>query len=101
VFTINACTLSLSLMLLTGHPLNALFHFTFLILNTVGRTPLTGDQPVARPLPTHRINADIHTLSGIRTKDPIVRAGEDSAWLRPRGQWSAILVLLCLYYLLL
>jgi hypothetical protein len=28
--------------------------FTFLFLYTVGRTPWTGDQPVARPLPTHR-----------------------------------------------
>jgi hypothetical protein len=28
--------------------------FSFLILYTVGRTPRTGDQPVARPLPTHR-----------------------------------------------
>jgi hypothetical protein len=28
--------------------------FSFLILYTVGRTPWTGDQPVARPLPTHR-----------------------------------------------
>jgi hypothetical protein len=27
---------------------------SFLILYTVGRTPWTGDQPVARPLPTHR-----------------------------------------------
>jgi hypothetical protein len=26
----------------------------FLILYTVGRTPWKGDQPVARPLPTHR-----------------------------------------------
>jgi hypothetical protein len=26
----------------------------FLILHTVGRTPWTGDQPVARTLPTHR-----------------------------------------------
>jgi hypothetical protein len=26
----------------------------FLHLNTVGRTPWTGDRPVARPLPTHR-----------------------------------------------
>jgi hypothetical protein len=26
--------------------------FSFLILYAVGRTPLTGDQPVARPLPT-------------------------------------------------
>jgi hypothetical protein len=29
--------------------------FSFLILYTVGRTPWMGDQPVARPLPTHRI----------------------------------------------
>jgi hypothetical protein len=28
---------------------------SFLILYTVGRTPWRGDQPVARPLPTHRI----------------------------------------------
>jgi hypothetical protein len=33
------------------------FCLHLLILDTVGRTPLTGDQPVARPLPTHRINA--------------------------------------------
>jgi hypothetical protein len=28
--------------------------FKFLNLYTVGRTPWTGDQPIARPLPTHR-----------------------------------------------
>jgi hypothetical protein len=28
--------------------------FSFLILYTVGRTPWTEDQPIARPLPTHR-----------------------------------------------
>jgi hypothetical protein len=28
--------------------------FSFLILYTVGMTPWTSDQPVARPLPTHR-----------------------------------------------
>jgi hypothetical protein len=35
----------------------------------------------------HRINehTDIHTLSGIRTHDPSVRASEDSSCLRPRG----------------
>jgi hypothetical protein len=27
---------------------------SFLILYTVGRTPWTGEQPVARPLPTHK-----------------------------------------------
>jgi hypothetical protein len=29
-------------------------HFLVFNLYTVGRTPWTGDQPVARPLPTHR-----------------------------------------------
>jgi hypothetical protein len=28
--------------------------FSFLIIYTVGRTPWTGHQPVARPLPIHR-----------------------------------------------
>jgi hypothetical protein len=28
--------------------------FSFSFLYTVGRTPWTGDQPVASPLPTHR-----------------------------------------------
>jgi hypothetical protein len=28
--------------------------YSFVILYTVGRTPWTGDQPVERPLPTHR-----------------------------------------------
>jgi hypothetical protein len=28
--------------------------FSLLILYSVGRTPWTGDRPVARPLPTHR-----------------------------------------------
>jgi hypothetical protein len=55
---------------------------------TVGRTPWTGYQPVTRPLPTHRINAQnrhIHASSGIRIHDPGVRASEDSSCLRPRG----------------
>jgi hypothetical protein len=51
------------------------------VFYTDGKTPWTGDQPVARPLPTqnntkHRINVytDIHTSNGIRTHDPSVRA---------------------------
>jgi hypothetical protein len=59
--------------------------FSFLIMYTVGTILLTGDQPVARPLPTHRINADTHGLSGIRTHDPRFRAIEDSSCLRTRG----------------
>jgi hypothetical protein len=34
-------------------PLDLGHFFQFLNLYTVGRTPLTGDQPVVRPLPTH------------------------------------------------
>jgi hypothetical protein len=45
--------------------------FSFLILYTVGRTPWTGDQPVARPLPTHRI---IQTHNK-RTKTPMPGVG--------------------------
>jgi hypothetical protein len=60
---------------------------------TDGRTPWTSDQPVARPLPTHRTtqiqnkrtHTDIHPLSGIRTHNPSVRASEDSSCLRPYG----------------
>jgi hypothetical protein len=60
---------------------------SFLILHTVGRSPWSGDQPVARPLPTHKINAniDIHASSWIRTHDPSVRVSEDSSCLTPRG----------------
>jgi hypothetical protein len=39
---------------LYSHSLGLGRFFSFLILNTVGRTPSTGDQPVARPLPTRR-----------------------------------------------
>jgi hypothetical protein len=65
--------------------------FSFLILYTIGRTPWTGDQPVAKLLPTHRtietqyMHTDIQALSGIRTHDPSVRASEDSSCLRRRG----------------
>jgi hypothetical protein len=38
--------------------------FQFFILHTVGRTPWTGDQPVARPQPTHRTTQ----TQNIRTK---------------------------------
>jgi hypothetical protein len=49
-FTILVAYLHLWLYSPCGHwPL-----FQFLNLYAVGRTPWTGDQPVARPLPTHR-----------------------------------------------
>jgi hypothetical protein len=53
-------------------------------LQTVGRTPCAGDQPVARPLHT-KDNTNIHASSGIRTHNPSVRAGENSSCLRQRG----------------
>jgi hypothetical protein len=65
--------------------------FSFLILYTVGRTPWTGDKPVARPLPiqrttqTEQTHIDIHASGGIRTHDASVQAGEDSSCLRTRG----------------
>jgi hypothetical protein len=57
------------------------------------RTPWTGDQLVARPLPKHRAtqtqkNAHtpkIHALNGIRIHDPGLQASEDSSCLRPLG----------------
>jgi hypothetical protein len=58
---------------------------------TAGRTPRTRDQPVARPLPIHKTTqtqnkrTNIHALSGIRTHDPRVRAGEDNSCLGQLG----------------
>jgi hypothetical protein len=78
----------LSIYLSTYSPLLDLGRFfIFLILDTVGRTPWTGDQPFAMPLPTHRINThtDFDTLCGIRTHSPSFQATENSSCLRPRG----------------
>jgi hypothetical protein len=60
--------------------------FSFLILYIVGRKPWTGDQPDARPLPTHRTTqTGNRALSGIPTQGPSVRAEEGGSCLRPRG----------------
>jgi hypothetical protein len=56
--------------------------FQFLNLYTVGRTPWTGDQPVARPLPTHRINADRVPRVGF---EPTIPVFERAKTLRPHG----------------
>jgi hypothetical protein len=49
--------------------------FQFLNPYTVGRTPWTVNQPVARPLPTqrttHRRNTYIHASSGIQPTIPV------------------------------
>jgi hypothetical protein len=68
-------------------PLGVGRFLSFLILYTVGRTPWTGDQSVARPLPTHgtnkhRINAHRHPFL---EWNPIVRAGEDGSCIRLRS----------------
>jgi hypothetical protein len=58
-----------------------------LMIYTVRMTPWTGDQLVARPVPTHRTTqtqnkgTHIHAWSGIRTHDPSVRANEDGSYL--------------------
>jgi hypothetical protein len=58
--------------------------FQFLNPYTDGRTPWTGEQPVARPLQHTKNNTniaqthtDIHVSSGIQTQDLSVQAGED------------------------
>jgi hypothetical protein len=82
-FTTHAAS-SLSLWLYSPSNLARFFSF-------FEGTPWTGDQPVARPLPTHRTTqtqnkrTDIHVLSGIRTHDSSVQASKDSSYLRPRG----------------
>jgi hypothetical protein len=57
----------------TGHPRNASFYFSFLILWTVGRTPWTSDQPVARPLPAHD-----NKTQNKRRQTPMPRVGFES-----------------------
>jgi hypothetical protein len=68
----------------------ALASFQFPDLFTVGRTPWTSHQLVAKPLPKHRTTQaqnkhiytpNIHALSGIRTHDNSIRASEDSSCL--------------------
>jgi hypothetical protein len=81
--------LLLSSLLWLCYPLLGLDHFfSFLILYTVGRTALTGNQPIERTLSTHKTtqtlnkHTDIHASDGIQTYAPIVWAGKDSSCLR-------------------
>jgi hypothetical protein len=78
-------SLSLSISQWMYSPLDHGRFFSFVILYTAGRTPWTGDQAAARPLPAHRINSDIHASSGIETHESSVPAGEDGSYLRSRG----------------
>jgi hypothetical protein len=68
----------------------------FLNLYTVGRTPWTGDQPVARPLPTRRTTQTQNKRTqtsmpwvGFEPTIPSVGAGEDGSCFRP-PLWSAV-----------
>jgi hypothetical protein len=74
--------------------LHGTFPFTSVTkFTTVGRTPWTGDQLVARPLPKHRTtqtqkkntHIDIRALSGIGTHTHSTRASEDKSCLTPFG----------------
>jgi hypothetical protein len=78
------CFITKSIYLWLHSPCGPRSLFQFLNLYTVGRTPWTGDQPVATH--TEKSHSDIHASSGIRTHDPSVRAGEDSLCLRRRGR---------------
>jgi hypothetical protein len=57
------------------------FSFSLVIYYTVGRTPWTGDQPAARPVPTQgntnteQTHTNIYVCSGIRTQNLGVKSG--------------------------
>jgi hypothetical protein len=79
------------------------FHFS-LDLYTIDKTPWTGDQPVAKPLPKCRTTqtqnkrthiTNIRALSEIRTHDHGVRASEDSSCLRPLGYRGRQIYIFC------
>jgi hypothetical protein len=57
--------------------------FSFLILYIFGRTHWTGDQLVARPLPTHRINA--HRLPYVERDSKTFRALDRTATIGERN----------------
>jgi hypothetical protein len=67
--------------------------FSFLILHTAGRTTWSGDQPVARPLPTHRTKQTQNKRTQYRhpylewDSNPRFQLSSErsSSCLRPRG----------------
>jgi hypothetical protein len=75
-------------------------HFSFLILQRVSRTPWKGDQPYRTQdnTNTEETQTDIHALSGIRTRDYSVWAGEESSclvntpFLRPSFEFPTSLI---------
>jgi hypothetical protein len=78
-----------------GHLWNTLFHFSFLISQSIGLLGRRISPLQVRYLQkTTRstINADIHASGRIRTHDPRVLAGEDSACIRPRGHCDQFII---------
>jgi hypothetical protein len=75
----------------------------FLILCTVGKSPWTGEQPIARPLPalgttqTEWTHTDICACSGSRIHGLRIRAGEDISCLRSRGRFAFHMITLVKY----
>jgi hypothetical protein len=57
--------------------------FQFLNLYTVGRTPWMGDQPVPRPLPTHKHRINAHRHSCFEWDSNVI---SQFLSLRPRGR---------------
>jgi hypothetical protein len=77
------------------------FHFSFLFLESRYDSLDGGSARLKAATYTrqhkHRINANVHALSGRRTHDPSVRAGKDSSCLKPRGHCDRLPVeCLCL-----
>jgi hypothetical protein len=60
--------------------------FSFLILYTVGRTALSEDQHVARPLLTHRINAYRHPCL-MRDSNPRSQCSSERRQFMPQTAW--------------
>jgi hypothetical protein len=73
---------------------------------TSGRTPWTGDQPIARPLPAHRAtqtqNKRTQTSMPWVGFEPTicVRASEDSSCLKPRGHCDRLQSCILKYYVM-
>jgi hypothetical protein len=67
--------------------------FNFLILYTGGRTPLTGNQPVPRPLSTHRTTPTQNKRTqtsmprvGFEPMIPVFERAKRTSCLRPHGE---------------
>jgi hypothetical protein len=95
----------ISLSLFLYSPLLGLRRFfTFLILYTVGGTPWTSEQPVARPLPTHSRTQNKRTQTYMPGKEfeHTIPVFERSKTVRTLDRASTVIggvqVLVCLYH---